>query len=54
MILRTLRNSRQLLPDESSPAAVRAFPLAGKVNPETLRALVVIVGVSLALFYFLR
>jgi hypothetical protein len=28
--------------------------LAGKVNPDTLRALVVIVGVSLALFYFVR
>jgi hypothetical protein len=28
--------------------------LAGKVNPDTLRILVVIVGVSLALFYFVR
>lgn len=28
--------------------------LAGKVNPDTLRTLVVIVGVSLALFYFVR
>jgi hypothetical protein len=28
--------------------------LAGKVNPDTLRNLVVIVGVSLALFYFAR
>jgi len=28
--------------------------LAGQVNPDTLRALVVIAGVFLALFYFLR
>jgi uncharacterized membrane protein YfcA len=28
--------------------------LAGKVNSDTLRALVVIVGVALALFYFVR
>ena len=28
--------------------------LAGKVNPDTLRALVVIAGVNLALFYFVR
>ena len=34
VILRTLRNYRQLVPDESSPAAVRAFTLAGKVNPD--------------------
>ena len=34
VILRTLRNYRQLIPDESSPAAVRAFTLAGKVNPD--------------------
>lgn len=34
IILRTLRNYKQLIPDESSPAAVRAFTLAGKVNPD--------------------
>jgi uncharacterized membrane protein YfcA len=28
--------------------------LAGKVNPDTLRALVVIAGVALALVYFRR
>jgi hypothetical protein len=34
VILRTLRNYRQLVPEESSPAAVRAFTLAGKVNTD--------------------
>lgn len=34
VILDTLRNYKQLIPDESSPAAVRAFTLAGKVNPD--------------------
>jgi hypothetical protein len=34
VILDTLRNYRKLIPDESSPAAVRAFTLAGKVNPD--------------------
>jgi hypothetical protein len=33
-ILKLLQNYKQLVPDESSPAAVRAFTLAGKVNPD--------------------